>query len=911
MKLQKLKRVFVILLIVPALYFAMVSPVWGVEIETIRFERITVEHGLPQNVVESVVQDNQGYIWFGTFAGLCRYDGYSIKTYRHIESVPDSLSYNKGHSLFVDKAGTLWIGTWGGGLNKYDRRNDLFISYKSRPDKPDSLSSNTIYSILEDDDGKIWLGTANGVNEFHPGKESFLAHFPDPKCKEIHGVNRIFDLKKDGQGFLWAATSNGLAQFNKKKREFNVFRIETGKPGAAHFNHIRAVLLDKQGVLWLGTRGGLIRFDRSNSRFIFGAPNRNLGDCGAFNTWIFSLYEDSHGGIWAGTKRGLYRISNDRARWYHYKTEIGNFNSLSNNLIAGIFEDRNGNMWVATSGGVTRFNLFRRKFRYYLVDGKDESVVFPIYEDNKGQLWVGTAGEGLFKYDLTTGKAVPFPKLLDKNVLSIFEDSKNFFWIGTSNGLYRFKPDPYSLEWFKPEPDSPGKLVCGVVFNIFEDSRSNLWISTQEGLHLFDRDAKTFRIYKYEEDNPYSLSYNSVNQVFEDSKGGLWVITYGGGFNKFDPVPGKFTRHKRKPGDKNSLSNNYVYCIHEDRNGIFWIGTDGGGLNKFDPSKNTFENITTVNGLPNNTVFGILEDGVGNLWMNTNKGICRFNPGTLEFRNYDVRDGVMVNEFNTGSFMKSKNGEMFFGGVNGFNAFFPHEIKDNPNIPPVFITGLSVFNQPVEKVLDRNSHALKPINQAGEIVFSYDQNMFTLEFAALNYTMPERNRYKYKLEGFTDDWIDIGNRHEVSFTNLDPGSYTFRVKGSNNDGVWNEAGASIRIIVTPPFWRTLWFRVLILIGMVFLVVRVYKMRLKSFARELEGQTRLDYFFKTHNLSQREQEIVELVFKGKRNKDIEKELYISIKTVKTHIYKIYKKVGVKSRVELINKFQDISSGRLVE
>ncbi|MCK4836739.1 MAG: ATP-binding protein, partial [Candidatus Aminicenantes bacterium] len=385
-----------------------------------------------------------------------------------------------------------------------------------------------------------------------------------------------------------------------------------------------------------------------------------------------------------------------------------------------------------------------------------------------------------------------------KYIKAIYEDSQGVLWIGTLAGLFQFLEKTNTFIPYKHNPRFPGSLSYNTVSSIMEDQAGNLWIGTEGGgLNRFDRKTKTFIHYRHHPQDPYSLSLDDVGPILEDMNGDIWVGTWNGGVNRFDSDKKIFSHFKHDPNDSNSISNNRVWTLFEDSSGVLWFGTYGGGLNRFDREKETFIRYDTNDGLANDVIYGILEDENGFLWISTNKGISRFNPKAETFTNYDVADGLQSNEFNRGAYFKDQDGWMYFGGINGVSMFHPEQIIDNSFIPQLVITSFKVMNQ--EVTLDWM------VAQKEGIVFPYNLNFFSFEFAALDYTAPEKNQYAYLLEGVDSDWIYCGTRRYAAYTSLNPGNYIFRVKGSNNDGVWNEVGISIPITISPPFWKRWWF----------------------------------------------------------------------------------------------------------
>ncbi|MEJ2615664.1 MAG: sigma 54-interacting transcriptional regulator, partial [Ignavibacteriaceae bacterium] len=494
-----------------------------------------------------------------------------------------------------------------------------------------------------------------------------------------------------------------------------------------------------------------------------------------------------------------------------------------------------GNFWVATYGqGLDKLNRNNGTFTHYKNDPENNksisnNFVRVIFEDKSGQLWIGTEGGGLNKFDKETNSFEHFTvdpnntnSLSNDIVRVIYEDSEGYLWLGThGGGINRFNPVTNEFIVYQHDPDNPNSLALDEIRDIYEDSNGNFWVATYGGgLDKLNRNTGTFTHYKNDPENSKSISNNFVRVIYEDKSGWLWIGTEGGGLNKFDKQTNSFEHFTAVPGNPSGLNSDYIFAMHESPEGILWLGTWGGGLNKFNINTETVEHFTTSDGLPSNSIYGILEDESGDLWLSTNNGISRFNPAAKSFNNYNIKDGLQDNEFNGGSYFKSKSGEMFFGGIKGFNSFFPKNIKGNNFIPNVVITSFQKFNKEIE--FD------KPIYSVEKIGLSYKDYVFTFEFASLDFSAPEKNKYAYKMEGLDKDWIyTASSRRFATYTTLPPGEYIFRVKGSNSDGIWNETGAFVNVIIDPPFWMTWWFRGLILAVIALTVYILYKKRVKN------------------------------------------------------------------------------------
>ncbi|HSR30348.1 MAG TPA: two-component regulator propeller domain-containing protein, partial [Anaerolineae bacterium] len=824
------------------------------------FERFGLDQGLSQSVVTSAVQDSRGFLWFGTQDGLNRFDGYEFVVYENKPEDPNSLSANFIQDLVADPSGVLWIGTNGGGLDSLDLDTGQFSHYQHDPKDPDSLSDNTILDLYADPGGVLWIGTDGGGldrfdprGELEPGAARFVHYRNDPSNPHSLSSNSVQSIYRDREGVLWVGTDGG-----------GLNRLDPGSeqgPGAARFVHyqhdpedpaslghntVQVIHEDGDGVLWIGTNGGgLNRLDRETGGFV--RFQHDPDDPHSLsNDLVWVIHEDRQGELWIGTfGGGLDRYDPDSGRFWHYKNNPRDPDSLSNDQIWSLYEDPAGALWIGTfGGGVNRFDR-DKKFAHYKADPDDpnslsENVVWAILEDRAGALWIGTNGGGLNRYDPTLDAFVHFrndpadPGSLSNDVVwSLLEDREGVLWVGTHGGLDRFDP---ATGQAVHHPSPP-------VFTIYQDREGVLWIGTWGGgLGQLDPETEKLIFYQNDPADPHSLSDDSVISILEDRAGVLWVGTFDGGLDRLVQgedegshlAKGRFEHYQHDPSDPQSLSHNTVLDIHEDSEGILWLATGGGGLNKLDPSTMSFRHYREKDGLPNDTVYGILEDdippgeGGPSLWLSTNRGITKFNPQAETFKNYDVGDGLQSNEFNQGSHHKGLDGEMLFGGVNGFNAFYPEQVTDNATFPPIVLTSLTQGGEEVA--------AGAATESLTEVRLQWPRNFFEFEFAALDYTQPEENQYAYMLEGFDSDWIEAGTRRFGRYTNLPGGTYTLRLKGSNNDGIWNEGGHSVEVTVVPPVWETWWLRgivVLLLLGGAFAMYRLRVRSVEARSRELE------------------------------------------------------------------------------
>ncbi len=832
----------------------------------LRFAHLSIEDGLSHGMVLRIVQDDLGFMWFGTADGLNRYDGHTFKVYKSNPDDPGSLRSDSIWALYVDRAGTLWVGTEGGGLSYLDRDTDSFVHYLHDPDDAHSLSNDGVTVIYEDQAGVLWVGTATGgLNRLDravgravgradsqaegQGTGQFTHYRHDPDDPQSLSSDGVISLFEDSEGVLWVGTSEGLNRFDRDAGTFTRYQNDPADPHSLSHNSVWVIHEDQNGALWIGTAGGgLSRFNRAASRETEQFTHYQFDpddEQSLSNDIVFALHELPGGDFLVGTYGGgLNRFNPQTGRSIRYESDRFDPYSLSSNHIRSIYADRSGVLWIGTEGGGINRNdpPYKRFLHYRAVPGDPNSLshnfITALHEGRDGALWIGTLDGGLNRLDQETGEFTHYrhdpsdpDSLSDDNVTGIYEDHLGVLWAATGDGgLDRLDRASGRFTHYRRDSGDPGSLSTDALYTVYEDRDNRLWIGTNGGgLALFDRETERFTHYRYNPADPHSLSHDRVNAIYEDRVGHLWIGTSGGGVNRFDRETGQFTRYQADMDDPDSLSNDVVFAIHEDQAGNLWIGT-AGGLNRFDPTTETFINYRETDGLPSNLIAGILEDENGNLWLSTGRGLVKMDPRTETIRSYDAGDGLQSAQFQPGAYDKGQDGMMFFGGVNGFNAFHPEEIKDNPFKPPIVLTALY---QGGDKV---------PLDQAVEtvdaITMRWPNNFFEFEFAALNYVQPKKNQHAYILEGFDRDWNHIGNRHFGRYTNLPGGTYTLRLRGANNDGVWNEEAATLRVTVIPPIWNTTWFRVsaaLLALGGAgaFFAVRIRAMEAQR--RQLETQ----------------------------------------------------------------------------
>jgi signal transduction histidine kinase/ligand-binding sensor domain-containing protein/CheY-like chemotaxis protein len=832
-------------------WLLLISTIAYPQTDHLSFEHLGTAQGLSQSNVICSLQDSRGFMWFGTREGLNKYNGYTFTVYKNETGNDKSLSNNLINAIVEDAEGNLWIATWGGGLDRFDRKTEQFTHFRHNPADPRSLSSNLVLSLLRDSRGSIWVGTEDGGLNRMDSLGRFVHYVNRPGDERSLGSNDVKDIKEDSDHRIWVATiDGGLNLLNPSSGTFKRFMHDEKRPETIATNSVTSLYLDSRRRLWVGTAIGLDLLEQSTGHFIhFSSKGRSS----ITGRWIYSIREDGEGNIWMGTENdGLVILNPATGAIYHYYHDDVDPASISSNSLYSIYMDSKKNMWIGSfTGGIDFVNRDARKFIRYSHNSSPNSLsnnqVLCLYEDSGDGLWIGTDGGGLNLLDRKREKYTHYrhipgnPKsICGDYVLKVMEDSKHNLWVGTwADGLtiYDRRGDTYRA--FKHNQADPGSLSCDNVWTFCEDFQHHIWIGTYGGgIEQYDPVHGKFIHYRHDDKNPFSLGYDKVHAITMDSKGRLWIGLDGGGVDLFDPLTGRFG-HYRHSSDKNSLCSNYINNIYEARNGDLWISTTE-GLCRYEVNANRFTAFTTRDGLPDNVIFGVLEDSTGCFWISTNKGLCRFDFQHLHTRNFTVADGLQASEFKEQAYCRSRSGLLYFGGINGFNVISPEHIRSEPFDPPLVMTNFQIFNQEVPVGSGENgpSPLSADISETKQISLPYKSTVISFTFASLNYTDVTKKRYAYMLEGFDKDWNYVRLRRSVTYTNLDPGHYTFRVKGYNNDGDWSSKMLVLELEIRPAFWMTWWFRTLLILFIVGSIIAFYRLRIRTMnalTRELERQ----------------------------------------------------------------------------
>ena len=787
----------------------------GVESHPMRFDHLTLDDGLSQSNVLSVLQDSDGFMWFATENGLNRYNGYEFEYFRRERGNPNALASDFIFDIKEDRHGNLWVATNGGGLSKLDRKTGATKNYRHDAGDPNSISGNLLQRLHIDEHGIIWIATRDaGLNRFDPEKESFTRIDIGKMADGSFGT--IFALHEAGEDALWVGGDHGLARLDTAKESFETYATDSkGGPSPADFS-IRAIEVDASGAVWLGSYGGgLSRLNADTGRVEHFRHQADVSSTISGDR-VSAIFEDRDGRLWVGTTDGLNLVNKKTGAAVRYSKDQSDATSLGDNDITAIYQDRGGLLWIGTKWrGLNKWNP--RSWLYGLepakaltADSKSQPNVMAFTEDGSGTLWVGTIGEGLNAINRATGNVTHYRRdadgahrIDDNNVMSLMTDSSGRVWIGTmSQGITRLDPVSGERTTFRHDPADAHSLSANGIMTMVEDSKGRVWVGTfGGGISRLNPDTGKFTRFAADPNSPTSLNSDRVTTMAEDASGNMWIGTDAGGLSLYIAETGRFHTFRHDPDDVKTLASDTVYAVNIDANGTVWVGTQGGGLDRVvgdagEPGKIYFANTSQQDGLANDVVYGVQFDNAGRVWVSTNYGISRLDPESGEITNLHRKDGLQSEEFNFGAHYRAASGELFFGGHNGYNAFDPDDVQPNKVIPLIALTGFFMSG-------DRARSDL-PVDETETVEISWKDDVVAFEFAVMDFAAPEHNQYMYKLEGFDKDWIELGNRRRATYTDLDDGRYLLRVRAANSEGVWNEAGFALPISVSPAPWDTWW-----------------------------------------------------------------------------------------------------------
>lgn len=799
--------------------------------KNVRFQHLTIEDGLAQNMVDCMLQDSQGFMWFGTWNGLSRFDGYNFQTYTAAPGKDGALGNNFVHALYEDAFGNLWIGTREG-LFIYLYDEDRFIPAHQMLDTEMPALKGRIHSLSGQQQSTLLVGTDKGLVALDIKSKSGIIE----QNSSFEGVFQTFqelairDIYRDDSGEIWLATENGLAIITADHSEVRFINDLEGSHGLSN-DQVQAIYKDRSGLFWIGTDFGLNSFDPETNQIqqFFHNPDNPLT---LPHNAVMDILEDDSGRLLVATLGGLSILEADKSRFVNHKNEFYSEHSITNNFVNCLLRDEQGNIWIGTErGGANYYNINQNIFEHFEHSVNDKNslshrTVNSIYEDDE-HLWVGTAGGGLNRYDPGTGQFFSYKfdpqnsnSISSDFITSIHRDRAGNLWVGTwGAGINKLQNEGSNSEYFQRFlANANNSPTSSFISSISEDRNGDLWLGTLSGLMKLHTETGVFEHIKGSD----AHSITEVGCLEFDNEGNLWVGTRIGLYRlSFHEESYEVKKYTHNPAQAATISGNYVISMLQDENGDMWFGTYGQGLNMLRKGSDRFESFKISNGLSNNIIYGIQQDADKNLWLSTDYGLSRLNPQTRQVRNFYISDGLLNNQYYWSASFKNKEGKLYFGGMTGMDAFYPDWIKEITVNPSVVITDLKLFNESVTP--QKGFHGVEVISsnpsRVNEVKLSYKEKNFGIEFSALNYQEPEMIRYAYMLENFEEDWNYVSSdRRYAGYTNLKPGEYTFKVKAAFSNGEFNTGATEIKVIIAPPFWDTAWFKgilIIVLAGAIF------------------------------------------------------------------------------------------------
>ena len=781
------------------------------------FDRLTTGDGLSHAAVTAITQDRFGFIWIGTQEGLNRFDGYKFETFYHLDDQPNSISHHSVWSILSDRNGEVWIGT-DAGLNRFNPADKSFEAFFLN--EAPAGRKNSVYTLFEDSRDTLWIGTSTGLSARYA--DGRFQHYHQENGIGRRSVRRIFE---DSRGIVWVGTEeDGLYRLDQASDAFNrVNDIELQD------QYVRDIMEDADGNLWVSTTNGGITVYRPGDGTVDAFSFDKNDDNSLAANRVRSMLLDANGDIWVGSDAGLNLYDAATKSFTRYRNDQTDVHSLGDDTVIELFQDEGGVIWVGTFNGVSKFNAKTNSFPRFSQDssrgGLASNAIASFAEGKLNDVWIGTFN-GLNKWDATAGKFVHLPAkdmgLTDNKIMSlgVHED---VLWVGTMIGGINLLKGDQLFSIMQHDPNDPMSVSSNAISKIYTDSRGDIWITTYGGgVNRYLGDGRFERFPNGSEGEQFSEL--KTLDIVEAEDGRMWVATDGGGIVVLDPETGATEILRHDPQDDSSLSSdNVISLLNEDN--VIWVGTRDRGMNRFNSRTNSFKRYTRSAGLASDLVYGMLADEQGKIWISGGKGLSVLDPTTGRVQVYDSTHGLQSDDFNSGAFLELSDGTFLFGGNNGFNAFDPGLIRGNSYVPPVRITQFSKFNQPVPLAV--------PVYRSSSIELNHNDSVIGFEFAVMDFTAPHKNRFRYKLEGFNQNWIEANDSHQVTYTNLDAGQYQFLLQGSNNDGIWNRAGTSIQLEVNPPIWATWWAYVIYLVVVVILLYQGLKANEARLRREAE------------------------------------------------------------------------------
>ncbi len=856
------------------------------------FEHFSNKQGLSQNVITDIMQDSSGILWIGTQHGLNIYDGIKFKKFYYPNQHGGFMSNN---ITFIkeDKDKNIWIGTFDKGVIKITQKPERFSYFQ---DSSYSNQSKYTLSFYESPSGMIFAGTIDGLYVYNKDEDKFI------KIGLHHTGVTVINAINPNKYIV--GTRYGLQEFNYIDGKY-IF-----KPLVFHknINQVTKILKTSKGDFLIGTSSGLYIYDSKkqeiSSDFFDEFISKKLE-----KIFVISLLKDSDNNFWIGTNSGLYFINNNSKKLSLYKSDYSKSSNISYNIILSMFQDRSRVLWFGTGGiGLNKLSLKKNKFSPSLIQKENDKII-PLGHvssifDEKNFLWVGLYSNEIFrlnkqessikKYNFDISHLEPNR---DNFISSLFRDSRGDFWAALrSAGIYKYDKIKDTFIRYVYKEDAYKHHNCFI--HLSEEKDKRLWIGKCTGIDVIDHEKNKLPDFKNTLDKIIHVTGNVVYDIITDKNMNVWIGTKKG-LIKYNLKDGQSHIYLHDFKNKTSLSDSHIQSLFEDSKGRIWIGTYSNGLNRYNAIGNDFKRYSTENGLPDNAIYAIIEDNSGYIWLTTNNGVSQLDPQKEKFYNYDHNDGLQSLEFNHKAVFKGKRGKLFFGGTNGIDTIIPENVKKNTYTPPIIINSLKIENK---ELFQDKLHYLNYNNK--QITFSYKVRTIFIGFAALDYNNPGKNQYAYKIENIDNDWNRLGTKNSITLTNTAPGNYRIRIIGSNNDSWWNKEGAFLDLIIVPPFWATIWFKLIVLSLLIMLLFLFYKMRINRLKRKIQFETKVENMCSKKNLTNTEKEIVFLILRGKTNLEIEEALFITQGSIRNYISNIYKKFNVKNRMNLIKQFKDL-------
>ncbi|HVS94244.1 MAG TPA: two-component regulator propeller domain-containing protein [Mucilaginibacter sp.] len=780
---------------------------------------LSPDDGLSQSNVKAIFKDHLGFMWFATDDGLSKYDGYDFTVYRHDPKNVRSLKNSNIEMIAEDAGKNLWVGTGGGGLSLYDRNTDSFINFSANKDNPSTLSNDDVTSFYQDHEGHMWLGTYSGLNLFDRYSRKFRRFFYQ-KDKDYVNEHHIYALAGDAHGNLLLGTQGGLICFDYHSGRYKRYVHIASDIRSLASNNIHAILTTRDNHIWVATDSGLDEFNEDAGTFVHYVHSPN-GENSIANNNVLSIAEAGNHKLWIGTERGLDVFDEDAGLFTLYRDDPTKVRSIGSIL------NKDGILWVGTfDTGIIRYDSNIPSFEHYAQHKEvpsqlNNNNINAFAETEKGY-WIGTDGGGLNFFDKESRTISARNLATGKNILALLRDSEHRLWVGSyDNGIDVLDDAGRHIAHYGAGFKS-NQVSNKSVYALMEDRDGNVWAGIDDGGVNIISNGQVTRRFKYNKaDTVHSLSNDDVRAIYRDRENNIWIGTFDG-LNRYNAANGTFTHYKAFNA---GLTNNTISVIFEDSRSNLWVGTLGGGLNLYNKKTRRFSGYQLPDIARYAMIYSIVEGRRKFLWISTDNGLLRFKPGTGQFRHFTTLNGLQGREFSLNASLLASNGDLLFGGHNGFNIIDPGKLPVNANPSPVVFTDLELFNKKVP--IGENSVLKKSIGQTQVVRLDYKQSVFTIGFTALNYTFSEQNHYAYMLVGFDQDWNYVGTQRKATYTNLNPGEYTFRVKAANNNGLWDKQYAEMKIIIVPPFWMTWWFRVIAGITIAGIVYGYYRYWLKS------------------------------------------------------------------------------------